>query len=121
MRRGIFQGDSLSPLWFCMALNPISTLLNSTGYGFKIKDETSVKHLLNHLMYMDDIKMYASTEHQLHQLLRTTNIYSNDTKRTFGLDKRKPLKVEEGNVVKSGFKVEGGGGFFEVMNETDTY
>ncbi|KAL0871314.1 hypothetical protein ABMA27_005059 [Loxostege sticticalis] len=29
IRRGIFQGDALSPLWFCLALNPLSNLLNS--------------------------------------------------------------------------------------------
>ena len=28
IRRGIFQGDSLSPLLFCMALNPLSKELN---------------------------------------------------------------------------------------------
>ena len=33
IRRGIFQGDSLSPLLFCMALNPLSKELNRTGYG----------------------------------------------------------------------------------------
>jgi hypothetical protein len=43
IKRGIYQGDSLSPLWFCLAINPSTNLLNSTGYGF------------NHLLYMDDI------------------------------------------------------------------
>ena len=33
IRRGIFQGDSLFPLLFCMALNPLSTELNRTGCG----------------------------------------------------------------------------------------
>jgi hypothetical protein len=37
IKRGIFQGDELSPLWFTLALNPLSTLLNSTQYGFKMK------------------------------------------------------------------------------------
>ncbi|CAK1598160.1 unnamed protein product [Parnassius mnemosyne] len=27
IRRGIFQGDCLSPIWFCLSLNPLSTLL----------------------------------------------------------------------------------------------
>ncbi|KAL0901581.1 hypothetical protein ABMA27_006802 [Loxostege sticticalis] len=31
IRNGIFQGDSLSPLWFCLALNPLSSLLNNSG------------------------------------------------------------------------------------------
>ncbi|KAL0809154.1 hypothetical protein ABMA28_011389 [Loxostege sticticalis] len=28
IKNGIFQGDSLSPLWFCLALNPLSGLLS---------------------------------------------------------------------------------------------
>ena len=36
IRRGIFQGDSLSPLLFCMALNPLSTELNRTGCGYRM-------------------------------------------------------------------------------------
>ena len=34
IKRGIFQGDSLSPLLFCMALNPLSVELRRTGYGY---------------------------------------------------------------------------------------
>jgi hypothetical protein len=37
IKRGIYQGDSLSPLWFCLAINPLTNLLNSTGYGFNIR------------------------------------------------------------------------------------
>ena len=32
---GIFQGDSFSPLLFCLALVPLSHLLNNTGYGLR--------------------------------------------------------------------------------------
>lgn len=36
IRRGIFQGDELSLLWFCLALNPQSNRLSNTQYGYKI-------------------------------------------------------------------------------------
>ena len=51
---GIFQGDSLSPILFCVTLIPIWNLLNNTGYGYKIYDNT-----INHLFYMDDLKLFA--------------------------------------------------------------
>ena len=50
---GIFQGDSLSHLLFCLALVPISYELNNTGYGYNIYEEK-----INHLVYMDDLKLY---------------------------------------------------------------
>ena len=31
---GVFQGDSLSPLIFCLALSPLFTILNGTEYGY---------------------------------------------------------------------------------------
>jgi len=36
IQKRIYQGESLSPLWFCLALNPLSHLLNRTNYGFGI-------------------------------------------------------------------------------------
>ena len=36
IKRGIFQGDSLSPLLFCLALVPLSSQLNETGYGYRM-------------------------------------------------------------------------------------
>ena len=33
IRKGIYQGDSLSPLWFCLALDPLSNKLNREGSG----------------------------------------------------------------------------------------
>lgn len=48
---GIFQGDAFSPLLFCLAINPISNILNRAKLGFKTLS-TSISHLL----YMDDLK-----------------------------------------------------------------
>ena len=35
IKRGIFQGDSFSPLLFCLALVPLTSELAATGYGYK--------------------------------------------------------------------------------------
>jgi hypothetical protein len=60
IKRGIYQGDSLSPLWFCLAINPLTNLLNSTGYGFNIRLNNTTLSKLNHLLCMDDIKLPKS-------------------------------------------------------------
>jgi hypothetical protein len=72
IQRGIYQGDSLSPLWFCLALNPLSHLLNRTNYGFGINSNNQEIQWLNHLLYMDNIKLYATTNSQLQELLWLT-------------------------------------------------
>jgi hypothetical protein len=52
IKRGTYQGDSLSPLWF------LTNLLNSTGYGFNIRlfltltsYTVSMVHLSSYLMF----------------------------------------------------------------------
>ena len=98
IQRGIFQGDALSPLWFCLALNPLSTLLNqeNKGYSFKYPCTNNARQttltpshdiLVNHLLYMDDIKLYAGNEDDINDLANKTEIFSNDIQMQFGIDK----------------------------------
>ena len=91
IRRGIFQGDSLSPLLFCMALNPLSKELNSTSYGYRMTTghgETAKRQLISHLLHMDDLKLYGRNSDQLDGLLHTVHTFSDDIHMKFGLDKR---------------------------------
>ena len=39
IKRGIFQRHSFSPLLFFLAVIPLATELNGTGYGYKIGDK----------------------------------------------------------------------------------
>ena len=72
---GIFQGDYLSPIWFSVALIPLSKLLNNTGYSYKIHDNT-----INILFYMEDLKLFEG-------LLNIVRQYSDNILTEFGLDK----------------------------------
>ena len=56
IKRGIFQGDSLSPLLFTMSLNPLSRELQKTGSGYQLDKQTKI----NHLFYVDDLKLYVT-------------------------------------------------------------
>ncbi|KAI5731919.1 hypothetical protein M8J77_018419 [Diaphorina citri] len=66
--RGIFQGDSLSPIWFCLALNPLSKLLSRTGIGYNLNSGRN-NHLISHQFYMDDLKLYAPSHGKLRELI----------------------------------------------------
>ena len=81
INRGIFQGDSLSPLLFCLALTPLSFELNDTGYGYKVGEQKIS------LFYMDDLKLYEKNDKELDRLLCTVKKFSGDTGMEFGLDK----------------------------------
>lgn len=99
IRRGIFQGDSLSPLWFCLALNPLTHLLNKSQAGFRFDLQSRFR--ISHLMYMDDLKLFAESEKQLASLINITKIFSEDISMQFGLDKCGIFKMNKGKVINS--------------------
>ncbi|CAH0732035.1 unnamed protein product, partial [Brenthis ino] len=93
VRRGIFQGDSLSPLLFCLALNPISTILGKyQKKGYHLRDSVWI----NHLVYMDDLKVYANNKTNLKILLDSVEIFTTDIGMSFGLDKCNILHITAG-------------------------
>ena len=54
IRRGIFQGDSFSPLLFVIALIPLTLILRKCKNGYNF---SRTKDKINHLLYMDDLKI----------------------------------------------------------------
>ena len=78
IRSGVLQGDSFSPLLFCLAMVPISHALNNTNYGYKMASGklTKTQLTLSHQFYMDDLKLYASSESNLKELLRIVETIS---------------------------------------------
>ncbi|XP_047539184.1 uncharacterized protein LOC125072598 [Vanessa atalanta] len=105
IKKGIYQGDSLSPLWFCLALNPLSHLLHRCRVGYPLKsiEET----IISHLIYMDDIKLYAKSDKDMKKLIEVTKEFSTDINMQFGLDKCKTIHIIKGKI-KPGGKRAGG-------------
>ena len=64
VKSGIFQGDSLSPLLFCLSLAPLTNLLRDTNCGCDIQEKK-----LSHLFYMDDVKLFSKNIQQQKRLL----------------------------------------------------
>jgi len=69
----------MNPLQFCLALNPLSYLLdNLKGYA--------ATNLI-HLIYMDNIKLFPQNDDYLWTLLATVRQFSDDIGMQFGLQK----------------------------------
>lgn len=101
IRKGIYQGDCLSALWFCVALNPLSNLLRTTDMGFDIRAERRVIYKINHLVYMDDLKLYASSKSQLDELIQVVARFITDIQTRFGIDKCRFLSIQAGKIMNT--------------------
>lgn len=98
IKRGIFQGDSLSPLLFVMAMIPLSFLLNKEKLGYEFKGSSQQ---VNHLFFMDDLKLYGKSERELNELILIVSEYSKDIGMEFGFEKCAMLVMKKGMKVKS--------------------
>ncbi|XP_055637371.1 uncharacterized protein LOC129776028 [Toxorhynchites rutilus septentrionalis] len=102
IKRGIFQGDSFSPLWFCLALNPLSRTLNRNGHGYKIRYGDGAHEEVTHTFYMDDLKVYADSRQRLGVAIRVDEDISRDICMEFGLDKCRCVHLLKGQLTESG-------------------
>ena len=98
IKRGIFQGDSLSPLLFVVCLIPMSVLLRDAKQGYSMNKNSEDK--INHLLYMDDLKLYGKTKEELESLVETVRIFTDDVRMRFGLQKCATLTMKRGKKVE---------------------
>ena len=93
IQRGIFQGDALSPLLFIIAMMPLNHTLRKCIAGYKLSRS---QEKINHLMYMDDIKLFTKNEKELETLIHAVRIYSQDIGMEFGIEKCAMLVMKSG-------------------------
>ena len=62
IQREIFQGDALSPVLFIIAMMPLNHILRKCTAEYEL---SRLQEKINHLMYMDDIKLFAKNEKEL--------------------------------------------------------
>ena len=114
IRRGIFQGDTLSPLLFVIVLIPLSMIIREMDCGYQL-GKGRVK--INHLLFMDDLKLYGRTERELNSLVNTVHIFSEDIGMKFGMDKCNVLLMQRGRMKHTeGIKLPDG----ELMKEIES-
>ena len=93
IQRGIFQEDALSPLLFIIAMMPLNHILRKCAAESKISRS---QEKINHLMNMDDIKLFAKNEKELETLIHAVRIYSQDIGMEFGIEKCAMLVMKSG-------------------------
>ncbi len=94
-KRGVYQGDSLSPLLFCLCIIPISECLRKFR-GVTIEGSTR----LTHLLYMDDLKVYAKGGRELGKMVKAVEGVSKAVGMAFGLNKCATASMIGGKVNK---------------------
>ena len=96
IKRGIFQGDSLSPLIFVICMIPLSKVLRKAKAGYRLGD---VK--ISHLLFMDDLKMFAKNKNEIDSLVSTVQMISQDIGMQFGVKKCGVTVMKRGKLVES--------------------
>ena len=106
INRGIFHGDALSPLLFVISLIPLTLVLR------RMKKRSSFqkgKSKLNHLLFMDDLKLCGSNQNEIDSLVRTVEIVIKNIGMTFVIDMCGVLAMNRGKEVEcNGIEVENG-------------
>ena len=97
IRKGIFQGDSLSPLLFVLCMVPLTWLLRRAKAGYEWGNKG---FKLNHLLLKDDLKLFTKSKNQIDSLVQTVHIFSEDIGMQFGIKKCGVLIMERGKVIR---------------------
>ncbi|EQB61451.1 hypothetical protein NAPIS_ORF00971 [Vairimorpha apis BRL 01] len=71
IERGILQGDSLSPLFFVLCMDPLSKKLNLKypKVGVRLDNQSLVT---NHILFIDDLKLLAENQDDLKSMIEET-------------------------------------------------
>ena len=92
---GILQGDLLSLILFILSMNPLSFLLEKCD-GYTIGTRSKSNTILNHVFFVDDLKLFARNLYIAKQLLDIVTTFSKDINMQFGVDKCAYTYIERG-------------------------
>ena len=97
---GFLQGDSYSPVGFCLTEIPICILLSQTG-GYRMGPPGERKVKRTHSLFIDDLKVYQESHQQLEAVNEILVQASNDTGACYGISKCAEIVFKHGKMVKS--------------------
>ena len=96
-KQGIFQGDSLPPLLFCLSVAPISVGIESDVSPYVCRSCVT-----SHLFFVDDLKVYTPGRGEVEHAVRVVDSLASAVGMSFGVRKCAVLDVVSGSVVANG-------------------
>ena len=85
------------PLLFIIFLIPLFTILQQTSMGYKLNSG----HVINHLLYMDGLKLFAKTEEEIDSLLNLVSLFNSDIGMFFVAAKCAHVGIRRGKMYAS--------------------
>ena len=101
-----------------MCLLPLTHILRDTALGYHFASNVQK---VDHLLFMDDLKLYASNEKSLESLIQTVRVFSNDTGMEFGVEKCTVLTMKKGKMANSDGIALPNKTTIEGLKESDSY
>lgn len=74
------------------SIDSLSMTFQEIKYGYNLEK----KHKINHLLFIDDLRLYRKNERELNSFIITVNTFSEYTDVTFCMDKCKVLVIQQG-------------------------
>ena len=87
------------------------------GYGYQLDEQTKI----NHLFYVDDLKLYGTSDKQLTGLINTVRNVSDGIKMEFGLDKCAKASFKRGKKVSADGIPLNDNQVIQDLNQAETY
>ena len=90
--------SSPSGTQFVLCLLNLTWTLKKSKIEYKPQNQVEK---ISHLMFMNDIKLYAAIDHQLESPVNIVKTISNNIMMSFGIDKCNKLNIKTGKVTKT--------------------
>ena len=74
-------------------MTPLSMILRKVTAGYESKGKSAK---INHLLFMDDLKLFGKTQDQIDSLIKAIQLFSSDIGMVFGIDKCGALIMKRG-------------------------
>ena len=116
-KKGLFQGDALSPLLFCLCAAPLSSVLrDARGVRSEFQPEVII-----HLMFMDDLKVYARSAEELQESVQKVEQVSTALGMELRLKKCAEANMSKGQIQGRGDLVLYTGDTILELNDDNSY